>query len=825
MKKKNLLRSLAAALVLTLMLVTIPAAPVMAFGTVTVKNIEGTEATNPYYGEAMGTIGDRVEIKGNGGLPGLQYDVYFSSQPAEIGDDINEDVTVYDYVASPIGHITQGWIVIETYFIPDELTDGPVPADDEDVHGGTYYVYVTQTPNTEILGVGTFYITDIAEISAPDPDDGTVGTEVEISGTGFAPGEAIIVEYDGDDITDDVADAEADGNGDFTLNFEIPTSEYGEHTITITGEDSLVVLEETFTVIPEILLDPVSGEGGINVTITGTGFDGNKDVIIYFEGVEVKTKRADNNGSFDTFFAIPELDAGIYTVLAEDENNDDISDDADFTISVPPLNSDISVTLLSGNVGDTITVSGTEFAPDDTVTVYFDGVSIGTALTNGNGIFSGSFNIPASAAGSHIIKAEDTDDHSDTATFTVEPEMNMTPLSGLMGDEIDVSGTGFGANTNINILYGNVVIPPVATITTGPEGSFTGSFIVPALPGGSTTLTVTDGTNSFPFTFTVGSSVSISPTSGKAGDGVGMAGFGFGAGKTISVLFNNAPVTLLVPVTTGSDGTFSNVQFHVPASPGGASIITISDGTISKTVNFTVEPSSVGIGQTTTAAKPGYVGMELNVSGDGYKADADVEVIYTSDPVVVGTGKVGANGSFSVDFTIPASEAGEHSITVNIGGVEVEEYTFFMESSAPSRPGLSVIYVGIEAEAPISFDWNEVTGDASLPVTYVLQIFTLTGTTEVEVIKKELADTEYTLTDAEVLKLVPLENNEYYYWHIQAVDSAGNVSSWSDTDAFTIASPGGGWPGWLTWLLVGFGAFFLFIFAIMLGRRIAYSSY
>ncbi len=87
-----------------------------------------------------------------------------------------------------------------------------------------------------------------------------------------------------------------------------------------------------------------------------------------------------------------------------------------------------------------------------------------------------------------------------------------------------------------------------------------------------------------------------------------------------------------------------------------------------------------------------------------------------------------------------------------------------------------------------------------------------------------LTVTEHTLTELEAAELVPLEGGEYYYWHVRAVDAAGNVSAWSDADTFTI---GGGfnWPGWLTWTLVGVGALVLFIFAIWLGRRLAFSSY
>jgi hypothetical protein len=56
-KKNRLFRVLSAALVLALLLVTLPASVAMAATTINVENIEGTASTNPYYGEAAGEIG------------------------------------------------------------------------------------------------------------------------------------------------------------------------------------------------------------------------------------------------------------------------------------------------------------------------------------------------------------------------------------------------------------------------------------------------------------------------------------------------------------------------------------------------------------------------------------------------------------------------------------------------------------------------------------------------------------------------------------------------------------------------------------------------
>jgi len=215
--------------------------------------------------------------------------------------------------------------------------------------------------------------------------------------------------------------------------------------------------------------------------------------------------------------------------------------------------------------------------------------------------------------------------------------------------------------------------------------------------------------------------------------------------------------------------------------------------------------------------------MQVNISGDGYAPSAPIEVTYDGAILAIDSDETGSNGSFSTTFEIPRSAAGEHTIEVSINGVEAAQFSFIMESIPPQIPDLAAIFFSAKAEPPIKFDWREVE-DESLPVTYNLEVYKVEGGIEVTVIEKtELSVTEYTLTEAEVLLLVPLEKNEYYYWRVNAEDSAGNVSFWSAVDTFYIG--GEGWPGWLMWLWIGLGALAVFIFALWLGRRIAYSSY
>ena len=824
MKKNRLFRVLAVALTLALLLVMLPVHSVLADAyTVLVENID--DPLSEYYEEAEGQPGDRIHVWGTGPAD-QEIDVYFSSQNASLGDDIDDEVTAYELLTNALVNGLSETFNLTTIFVPDELSDGD---DDEDIHGGVYYIYITKYDDEYIRAKATFEIVDIAQAEI-DIDEGIVGDEVEISGEGFAPDEDITVKFDNDNITEDVDDPYADQYGDILFTFEIPEGIYGDHTITVIGEESLAEVELEFTIEPNLIINPVEGETDTQVTVYGTGFDYRNDVNIYFGSTKVAEAETNRDGTFGggvdvVTFTVPTAGVGTYTVLAEDVDDDDISDTAQFSVTTPPLNPAIELNTDSGNVGDTITVTGEEFTPDDEVTIYFNGDEVATEDTDEDGEFTVTFDVPESPAGEYDIEAEDGDELSATETFSVEPEMTMTPLTGVVEDEITVSGTGFDASTAITILYGTAAIAPNAAITTNPNGTFSGTFDIPALPGGNRTLTITDGTNSLTAVLAVEASVIINPNSGAVGDGVGLAGYGFGASRTISVLFNGAQVTLLTPVMTDENGVFGGAQFYVPASPGGAATITVSDGTNSVPVGFTVEPS-VDTNDTTSATSPGSVGDSITISGSGYAASVPVVITYASDPVTLYASNTNSNGSFTATITIPASAAGEHTITVKVNGVEVEQYTFFMESTPPSpKPSLSAVYFGSKAEEPIVFDWGEVTDD-SMPVTYNLVIYTITDTVETTVLEfTGLEDTDYTLTEAEALKLVPLEGGEYYYWHVQAVDAAGNAGSWSDADTFTIGGGGIGWPSWLTWLLVGLGSLVVFIFAIWLGRRLAFSSY
>ena len=245
MKNNKILRILAVAFILALLAVAVPSVPVLAAPTIDLDPEEGE-------------IDDKINIYGYGFSANATIYIYFSSDRAFVNDRIDYDVTAYEKVEAMY---TDDWGDIDDYFyVPSRLSDG---TDDEDVHGGDYYIYITYTTNyiraaaefTVIAGEITLY-----------PTKGAVGDQVEISGQDFAVEEEITIEYDGDDITNEIVDGEAktDDDGEFTCTILIPESPAGDHTITAAdalGNQGLAeLIIETIIPEPPQLVKPAPGE-------------------------------------------------------------------------------------------------------------------------------------------------------------------------------------------------------------------------------------------------------------------------------------------------------------------------------------------------------------------------------------------------------------------------------------------------------------------------------------------------------------------------------------------------------------------------------------
>ena len=152
MKNKRFSRVLGVALTLVLMLVAIPAIPVSAAISINVSPDEGE-------------IDDEITLTGAGFPVSAELYIFFARQQADVGDAIDDEVTVYNFMPS-VFTFFDGRILGYKFDIPDKLNDGLDPADDEDVFGGIYYIYITYTTTETIRAKTT--VTVNAEPEQPE---------------------------------------------------------------------------------------------------------------------------------------------------------------------------------------------------------------------------------------------------------------------------------------------------------------------------------------------------------------------------------------------------------------------------------------------------------------------------------------------------------------------------------------------------------------------------------------------------------------------------------------------------------------------------------
>ena len=408
MKRIKIFRILAFAAILSLLVIAIPASPALA-----AESIDLSPST--------GEVGDKIDIDGSGfKTDGTRVYIYFSSQEWDVGDEIDDDVTVYNLVKKRTPDVNGE---LDTYFyVPEILDEGDDGEDDpEDVVGGYYYVYVTYGDNDDIEAVEDFTVRGI-ELS---PDEGTVDIEVEITGLGFTNSKDIrYIKYDGEEIDIESGDDETDRHGEFTSSILIPESIAGEHTI-IVRDKSNKEASATFTVDPEITVTPISGTKGDTVAVTGTGFGDEEDVTIAFNDVTVATNTTDQDGSFTASFIVPDVAAAIYDVDAEDDDNNDA--EAQFTVGIATILTISPVTTQASpaHAGMNIAVSGLGFRASSAITItdLTSGLLIVTTTSNADGVFQTTFEA-AGSAGEHVITASDG-----TSTLQVSFIMESQPPS------------------------------------------------------------------------------------------------------------------------------------------------------------------------------------------------------------------------------------------------------------------------------------------------------------------------------------------------------------------------------------------------------------
>jgi hypothetical protein len=589
------------------------------------------------------------------------------------------------------------------------LVAGAISCNDSNVPSGTYTYTITAVFHSwTATSVATSSVTVSAGTISLTPASGHVGDSVAISGSGFAPNSSITATYDGSALALAPTGATTSGSGAISgISFTVPASTAGSHTVRVTVAGQTATA--SYSVTPRVVLSPATGVTGSSATITGSGFAASSAVTATFGGSALTLSGGTSgaSGSFSATYTVPNQTAGAKTVVATDASSN--SDSAAFTIPTPA----ITLGSASGNVGDSLTVSGSNFPASATLTGSFGGTSVslgGTSTTNASGSFTGAtLTVPAAPAGARAVQIIAAT-RSASATFTVIPKISLSPSTGVAGSSDTIVGTGFAASSAITATFGGSPVTLAGTTTTSSTGSFSGAtYTVPNQAFGSKTVSVSDASSnnanaayalhqvSFvidnpPATVTAGTSFNL--TLRAIQDGATDTSYTGSHSLTITGASNSPNGATPTKPASGSFNASGTATLASTLVKAGTENLTISDGT--RSVSGSLAVNSAGVTLAWDRACPATVAKNLSATysalapndafGNTFRRVGGLSVSITSSntsnfpvtgsPFTITDGPAnntfsiaenGANKTTSLTMTVPTPFTAPSDCTLNAG--------------------------------------------------------------------------------------------------------------------------------------------------------------
>src|SRR2546423_635599 len=510
-----------------------------------------------------------------------------------------------------------------------------------------------------------------------NPTSGAVGSRDAAGGSGFAPHSRITLTFDGARVNDPTT-CITNATGSFdSCTFTIPAAIAGPHTVAASDTGHTNTAAASYNVEAAISLNWTAGAVGSREVVRGGGFAPNSSIALGFDDDSLATScTSDAKGSFRCAFTVPEATAGSHTVTALDTT---YTNSAEASYTVNPA---ISLNATNGTVGSSAGVGGRGFAPNNPITVTFDGSGVATAcVADVDGSFdSCTFTTPAVSAGTHAVTASDSTAASASAIYTITPDIGLTASAGLGGSRAGVSGRGFAAGPITLSFDGSSV---GTSCTANATGSFNYcAFTVPAADAGSHTVTASDrSANSAPASYTysaaasytVNSTISLNATAGAVDSAVTLSGSNFKPNSTITVSFDGTALNTSGTCTADDKGNLlasNTCAFTVPAAAAGSSTVTASDGTYSGSATYTIT-AAIGL-----SASAGAVGSKVAVSGSGFAPNDTIAVTFDGSSVPTSCTSDATGSVSSCALAVPAATAGAHTVAASGSSVNAAWATY-----------------------------------------------------------------------------------------------------------------------------------------------------
>ncbi|MFH0774615.1 MAG: right-handed parallel beta-helix repeat-containing protein, partial [bacterium] len=472
------------------------------------------------------------------------------------------------------------------------------------------------------------------------PPEGALGDEIWVMGRGFYGTETVAIHFG---TQETIATATSSLLGTFSVTFLVNTQTGGTTVVTAKGE---VSDEATFVfyIKPKIaLVWPQSGVIGSEVTIEGAGYKGTVTVTIgdiMYVTEKVSDGSISANGTFSATFILETQPSGTSVITAYDEVLNR------FATSIFVYIPEITVFPDIGQAGDVITVTGGGFSWTGEVVAISFGThqTITTATSSSKGTFSVTFVVDTQGFGTKVITGFGINSGwSATDIFLITSRITLlSPISGCVGDLVEVRGCGFSSNTEVSIHFGTDMT--ITTAIASASGTFSATFLVSTQPGGGQVITAETQDFSATTSFEIQPKIfSIFPSSGTVGSIITMEGVGFEISGTFDVDFGSDWGIAISNNATTQSGTFS-ITFLAQTQAYGTTVITARDSSLGATTIFLI------LSEIQLYPSAGTVSSPVTLTGTGFGITV-VRIDFGTHQTIT-TAISSLLGTFSVTFLI-----------------------------------------------------------------------------------------------------------------------------------------------------------------------------
>jgi hypothetical protein len=226
------------------------------------------------------------------------------------------------------------------------------------------------------------------------------------------------------------------------------------------------------TTCPNITITPSVGGVGNDILISGTGFQPQEQLQLFIgqEKMPSKIFRSEDGG-YVTWVKTPNMSYGTYILSI-------LSNTGNSAASVFKINQSINVRPSFGNKWTLPILSGSGFASESPITVYFHGTVLPferTIITTKRGEFSTPISIPKETIpGDHTIDVRDGRGNGVLMIFKIiAPVISVSSIAGRDGIIAQITGTGFNSESLLKIFLSDcrINIPVLRTTVAGTFNS------------------------------------------------------------------------------------------------------------------------------------------------------------------------------------------------------------------------------------------------------------------------------------------------------------------------------------------------------------------